>query len=319
MNSFFRELILPQINQLFMKIDKNIKYPNNIAEYKYICQSDFGNGTLKCYCFKDLFMLMSYNITLRKDIKVKFSYPSYYAICESNNNVNKYIYPYYLNNKKILSYYSPKGSFNRLIKKELQFQSFSVLFSEKFINDLGISKTILSKSCFNGNSINSPYIKSLLEQIFKTNAETPYAFLYYQGKIMELISLIIQYNKNLSLNKSVLTKCDENLLIDIIDYLDSNYSNPIDIQSLERLFFISRSKLSQIFKAKYNMSLTEYLKNIRLGHAKNMLEKTSLSILEISKLVGYTNQGSFSEFFKSQTGFTPSQYRQEVLKFAISF
>lgn len=320
MDSFFEKLLLPQVTQMKMNLDQSIRHSNNNVELKYSCNPQLGDGCVCANCFKDLFIIYFYNITLKTPIHINYTSPEYYQISTLNNNTAQYIYPYsqysYPNNnvENTISYYSPQSIFNKLIEKSLHFKSYNISLSKFFIKALDIDENILLDNCFNGNSIEFPYIKSVLKQIFEMPIDSCCNSMYYQGKIMELLTLIIQHNKKYSLNQVILTKEDHELLINVMDYLEKNYSHSIDIQALERLFYIGRTKLSQIFKVKFNMSLTEYLRNIRLNHAKNLLENTSLSILEIAKLVGYKNQGSFAEFFKTETYFTPTQYRRKTLK-----
>lgn len=320
MNSFFEKLLLPQLTQMEMNLDKSIRHCNNNVELKYSCNPKLGDGSLYANCFKDLFIIYIYDITIKTTIHINYTSPEYYQIATLNNNTAQYLYPYskypYPNDnvENTISYYSPKGIFNNLIEKNLHFKSYNISLSKSFIKTLDIDENILLNKCFNGQPIEFPYIKSVLDQIFKTPVDSSCAALYYRGKILELLSLIIQHNKNSSLNQVILSKEDHELLFNIAKYLEKNYHNSIDIKTLEQLFYIGRSKLSQIFKAKFNMSITEYIRNIRLNHAKNFLENTSLSILDIAKLVGYKNQGSFAEFFKIETGFTPTQFRRKTLE-----
>jgi AraC-like DNA-binding protein len=55
----------------------------------------------------------------------------------------------------------------------------------------------------------------------------------------------------------------------------------------------------------------EYITKIRIEKAKTLIESTSLTIAEISDMTGFTSQSYFSTAFKSHTGMTPSQYKQE--------
>jgi len=55
----------------------------------------------------------------------------------------------------------------------------------------------------------------------------------------------------------------------------------------------------------------EYLANLRLEKAKELLCNTDMLIKEISVAVGYYDEGSFSRRFKKHTGVTPGQYREK--------
>ena len=55
----------------------------------------------------------------------------------------------------------------------------------------------------------------------------------------------------------------------------------------------------------------EYITRIRIEKAKSLIENSSLTIAEISDMTGFASQSYFSTAFKSFTGMTPSQYKQE--------
>lgn len=57
------------------------------------------------------------------------------------------------------------------------------------------------------------------------------------------------------------------------------------------------------------MPFTEYLQTKRLNEAMQLLEETSLSVLEISNAVGYENDSFFRRKFKERFSVTPKQYR----------
>lgn len=58
--------------------------------------------------------------------------------------------------------------------------------------------------------------------------------------------------------------------------------------------------------------MAKYLNNIRIRKAKELLRTTDLQIQEIADQVGYFDSKYFSRQFKTATGMTPAQYRQEL-------
>jgi AraC-like DNA-binding protein len=58
----------------------------------------------------------------------------------------------------------------------------------------------------------------------------------------------------------------------------------------------------------------EYITKIRIEKAKGLIENTDLTIAEVSDKTGFASQSYFSTAFKSNTGFTPSQYKQQNKK-----
>ncbi|NLM26295.1 MAG: AraC family transcriptional regulator [Firmicutes bacterium] len=96
----------------------------------------------------------------------------------------------------------------------------------------------------------------------------------------------------------------------IVRYIRHNYQKPICLAEIAEQFYISQFYLCRMFKEVTGLTLIEYLNNIRIKEAQQLLEKTDLSITEISGLVGYENQTYFGRMFKRITGTTPREYRK---------
>ena len=52
----------------------------------------------------------------------------------------------------------------------------------------------------------------------------------------------------------------------------------------------------------------QYLRDIRIAHAKQLLTTTSMRIMEVSECVGFADESYFSKVFKKQTGVSPEDY-----------
>lgn len=72
----------------------------------------------------------------------------------------------------------------------------------------------------------------------------------------------------------------------------------------------SHAQFSKIFRQYTGMSVIEYVVNLRLDYAANLLTKTSRSVLDIASAVGYDSVSFFIRIFKKKYGTTPSQYRK---------
>ena len=67
---------------------------------------------------------------------------------------------------------------------------------------------------------------------------------------------------------------------------------------------------SNYFKREFLIGFNEYLNQIRISHAKELLIKTELSLSEISEKVGYLNQATFAIAFKKIMKVPPGKYRE---------
>ncbi len=73
----------------------------------------------------------------------------------------------------------------------------------------------------------------------------------------------------------------------------------------------SHSQVGTIFKNYKGVSLVDYLIEIRMNYARELLEATSKSVLTISEDCGYSSLSSFIKLFREKTGYSPLQYRKK--------
>jgi transcriptional regulator GlxA family with amidase domain len=73
---------------------------------------------------------------------------------------------------------------------------------------------------------------------------------------------------------------------------------------------LSERTLKRRFKKATNLSLIEYIQNLRIEEAKRLLESTQFPVDEISVAVSYEDPSFFRRLFKRLTGLNPSQYRR---------
>ena len=100
----------------------------------------------------------------------------------------------------------------------------------------------------------------------------------------------------------------------ILSYINANYADAdLSLTSVADQFGISEPYLSNIFKQTQGINFSTYVEILRIGYAKNLLKTTSLTVGEISGLVGYGSTNSFCRAFKRVTGLSASEYRKNSL------
>lgn len=96
----------------------------------------------------------------------------------------------------------------------------------------------------------------------------------------------------------------------ITAFIDTNYAQPLTLDSVARQFYLSPSYLSRYFKSQMGENFVDYLTRIRMEHAIQLMKTTTLMIHEVARLVGYENINYFSKLFKRVTGKSPREFRQ---------
>lgn len=153
-------------------------------------------------------------------------------------------------------------------------------------------------------------IKSILTEI--EEEEQVILKAVYQFKTMiELKGWLKELCKRISLN--ITSKKLDQFTIHALkaeDYIRENYQRNLTLTSVCQDLCLSRSYFSMIMKQHTGMTFIEYLTNLRIEKAKELLKSTHLKTYEIADEVGYEDAHYFSLIFKKGTGTSPTEYRK---------
>lgn len=95
-------------------------------------------------------------------------------------------------------------------------------------------------------------------------------------------------------------------------YILQHYDEDVSLNKLAGFVHVNASYLSRVFKQNTGENLLEYIRRVRLDKAKELLEKPSLRIHEVSEMLGFQNPAYFSFYFKKNMGMTPREYRDSI-------
>ncbi len=94
----------------------------------------------------------------------------------------------------------------------------------------------------------------------------------------------------------------------IIKYLNENYEKDVSLKKLSGLFHLNSSYVSFLIKNETGLTYSQYLTELRIGKAKELLTTTDLSLAEISEAVGFNDYFYFIKKFKKVVGVTPGHF-----------
>jgi two-component system response regulator YesN len=95
-------------------------------------------------------------------------------------------------------------------------------------------------------------------------------------------------------------------------YIDDHFNEDISLVEVADTVNLNPCYLTTLFKRYTNMSYSEYLTQIRMKKAKNLLEKSAYKVYEIGEMVGYQNPYYFNRIFKKTIGLSPGEYKKKV-------
>jgi two-component system, response regulator YesN len=100
-----------------------------------------------------------------------------------------------------------------------------------------------------------------------------------------------------------------NVIQQIEQFLLESYNKDINLQEIADRFYLSREYISRKFKHEYQATITDFITNVRMNKAKELLQNPKLKIYEIAFQVGYQDEKYFSKVFKKTEGISPNEYR----------
>ncbi len=92
-------------------------------------------------------------------------------------------------------------------------------------------------------------------------------------------------------------------------YMELHYAENITVNTLAGLGCISESTFNRRFKKETGKAPIEYLIEVRITHAKNLLRRKNISVTEVAMRCGFSSSAHFASYFQQKTGMTPSDYR----------
>ncbi|WP_246358550.1 response regulator [Paenibacillus phytorum] len=104
-------------------------------------------------------------------------------------------------------------------------------------------------------------------------------------------------------------------VLSVIAYIEKHYSDEnLTVDDLCRHVHLSKSYFSTVFKQHKEQTIMEYVTRVRIEKAKDLLQHTPMKSYEVASKVGYGDPQYFSVLFKKNTGTTPTEYREKLLR-----
>ncbi len=105
----------------------------------------------------------------------------------------------------------------------------------------------------------------------------------------------------------------ELLVNKVIEIIKQNYADEsLCLNNISDNIGLSYGYLGKLFKTYTSKSVADYINHIRMENAIMLLERSDMSINEISKSIGFSSNNYFYTVFKKSFGMTPSEYRQKI-------
>jgi AraC-like DNA-binding protein len=163
------------------------------------------------------------------------------------------------------------------------------------------------------------------KSVFFTGTSPDYQWLFRQ-MIQELQLFRANYDDLLNINLRHVflmisrflkerTKHDSDTLNEVeraAHFFNENYNRNISIKKYASEHHISECWFNRTFKQVIKLTPMQYIIQIRITNAINLLESTRFNIIQIANAVGYDDAYYFSRLFRKHTGVSPTEYRKRI-------
>ncbi len=95
-----------------------------------------------------------------------------------------------------------------------------------------------------------------------------------------------------------------------LDFIGEEYSSSISLKEVAEHVGLSTYRLAHLVKEYTGQTVLQVIRDVRIRHAQELLEQSSMSCAEVGYEVGFGDQSYFTAHFKRQTGMTPAKYRK---------
>lgn len=127
------------------------------------------------------------------------------------------------------------------------------------------------------------------------------------GCLSEMLSIIA---RKYALRETGISRVGESRINDVCLKLYADPVSPPSTAELAEMCCLSESRFTHLFREVTGKSLTEYITDLRMKRAREMLAATDFPVREIAEQCGYEDANYFSRCFRRTVGCSPSEFRR---------
>lgn len=130
--------------------------------------------------------------------------------------------------------------------------------------------------------------------------------------IEDVVTFIYNDSESLFFKDMVISTTCKEIIEKVENHIRIHYKSRILLRELAAMYNMNSNYMSSVFKKVVGKGFSDYLTQVRLKHACDMLVKTKMGINEIAQESGFDNSSYFYRVFKTTFGITPLKYRNQT-------
>lgn len=204
---------------------------------------------------------------------------------------------------------------------EYLFIDTEKVFSAMYPDDLLFQQRMLervNKKAFMGEELEIPEIASVAHNILtEVRGGKDLWRESVRGLVLSLLIMVARMNSDLAfMSEGLRMRGGFDQVRPALEYIREHYAMPMKISQIAAVCHMSESHFRRLFEENIGMTPVEYLNQVRIKKACNMITKTSYSMEEIAGRVGFTTTSTFNRNFKRITGTSPYQWKKQPDQYA---
>lgn len=168
---------------------------------------------------------------------------------------------------------------------------------------------------YNLHFTNEEAINQILQRlIFIFTENHPSKDLFADLLMQELLIRILQTEAKSTHKQDAKTNSNKNRMAYVLNYIQENLNEPISVEQLSKKAYMSVSSFYREFKNEIGSSPNDYIIDERIKLAEKLLKQPNVSVKEACLQSGFNSFSYFSRIFKKRKKFSPSEYKERLLK-----
>lgn len=325
------------LNELFIRLQNHLRgtLTTRQGELRLSTNTSTSQGCIHGQCYSNAIAFIKCSLHLKTELKFRIkpkSSPSYlyFVFCNKGmlmhrndtkgefNPIHQYQTAVINPGKQGTEFRLPKNSNPELIVIKIHPKIY--LKKERFNPEIDHSLQNLYRA-YNekyGYSHYGSYNLKICEYYKRIDTIAEKGFIkkiMLEGRIKLLLAILIKQYKDDVLNQHMvedLTTTELQRIKAVAQDIEKNPSAPYSIKKLTYSYAISPSKLQKGFKILFNRTVADYIKNLRIEVAEEMIKNRDCTISEIVYDIGFTSRSYFSKIFKEKYHCSPKNYQEKL-------
>ncbi len=197
------------------------------------------------------------------------------------------------------------------IPKNAQYEqktSYETVIAVHFINYTFNKKNKIEKLTIE----NSQYAEEIFKKMYDVWKEKKQGYRY---KCISLLYELLYFSNRQEQKIKFNNLGHDSDIKNAVNYIHSNFrSEQIEISFLADMCSVSPTYFRKLFKRLYSVSPKQYIINLRLQTAQQLLQSQLYSVSEVCEKSGFTDSKYFAKLFKARYGYSPKAYGNTVLE-----